>query len=491
MNTGKPCNRFFLLTFILCAGAFPAGVQGAPVLNPVFGSRAVLQSGIPVPVWGKAAPGNEVTVSFAGRTATAVADAAGRWKAVLPPLSVSAEPQKMTVKDASGETVLDDLLVGEVWLVCGRSNIGFSAGRMRNASNEIAGANQPLLRMMSVAEKDPAAEPKDEFSTKGWVAASPSTVAGYSAVGWIFGSELQKARQVPVGIVVSTWGGSRPSMWIEQGYYEANKPGAVKVQSAEQQKFEKESQSYHKATDGQSAQKVGSGPGACFNSHIHPLIPMAMKGTVIFFDGGAPEEIEMLAGNWRQLWGQGDFPYIYIQVHRQGGPVEEDPNMKDDSSRSAYIGLLKKVPGSAMVVALDTGVDGAKDIHPPNKRPVGERVSLAARALAYGETIVYSGPVFSEAVFEGGKAVVSFDHTGSGLEFRGDSLEGFAVSADGRTWVWGRAAIEDGKVVVTADGIKDIKAVRYAFAPNNPKGNLYNKEGLPASPFSSLLPSGK
>lgn len=449
-------------------------------LSPVFGSHAVLQSGMPVPVWGTASPGSEVTVSFAEQTVKTTAGENGRWKAVLQPLVASSDPQKMIVKDFSGKFVLDDLLVGEVWLVCGRSNIGFSVARMDGAESEQSKAAQPLVRLMKVGTKDPSDVPLDNFTTKGWFAASPAVISDFSAVGWVFGSELQKARKVPVGIVQSSWGGSPANMWIESPFYESHKTGDT-AQSKEQKAFEKESQQYHKTADGETAGKVGNKIGSCFNSHIHPLIPMAMKGAVIFFDGSPADDIRALAQNWRGVWGQGDFPYIFIQVHRQGGPKEEDPNQKSDANRAGYISLLKTIPNSAMAVALDCGVDGEKNIHPPNKRPVGERVALAARALACGEKIVYSGPVFSGVTIKGSKAVLSFEHTGSGLMTKGDSLEGFAVTADGQTWNWGEAVIEGDHVIVTSPST--IKAVRYAWGPNNPKGNLFNREGLPASPF--------
>jgi sialate O-acetylesterase len=476
---------------MLCVCLFPLLMRAEPAPQPltanaVFGSHAVLQCGMPLPVWGTAQPGTTVTVAFAGQTARAITTADGRWRATLSPLNVCATPQTMTIACADATLVYDDILVGEVWLVCGRSNIGFVLSRMLNASNEIARANQPLLRLMSVAEKDPSPTPKTEFKRRGWVAAaSQGQLAGaFSAVGWIFGAELQKARTVPVGIVISTWGGSRPSLWIERAYYDAHRTGAAKQPNAAQRQFEQQSQAYHKATDGQSAAQLGTTPGACFNSHIHPLIPMAMRGVLIFFDGGEPDDIKLLAQNWRGLWGRGDFPYIYIQVHRQGGPLEMDPNLRADACRSAYVNLLKTIPNSAMVVTLDTGVTGAKDIHPPNKRPVGERAALAARALAYGEKIVASGPLAARVTAQGNKAIVQFDHVGGGLVAKGGPLEGFAASTDGKTWVWATARIVSNTVVVTADGLPRIAAVRYAFAPNNPKGNLYNNEGLPASPFS-------
>ena len=476
---------------VLCLGAHFLLCQSTEsqelTLNPLFGSHAVLQCGMAVPVWGTAKPGDQVSISFAGQNVTARAGADGKWKTQLDPMKVSAEPARMTIKSGSKEIVLEDVLVGEVWLVCGRSNIGFGVGGMTNGKQEIEKAAQPLLRLFRVGTKDPSPTPLDSFTTKGWTESSPQTAGGFSAVGWVFGSELQKARNVPVGIVMSSWGGSPASFWIESSYLDSHRKGGARTAPVRKPVAPPARQSLTTGT-APAATSPAYLPGCCFNSHIHPLIPMAMKGAVIFFDCSPAEEISMLADNWRKLWGAGNFPYIYIQVHRQGGPVEEDPNKAGgDSSRAEYVPLMKTIPNSAMVVALDTGVEGERNIHPPNKRPVGERVALAARALAYGEKIVYSGPIFSSATMEGNRAIISFDHVGGGLEAKGGPLEGFAGTEDGKTWSWGEAAIRDGKVIVTFPGLKQVKTVRYAFASSNPKGNLYNKEGLPASPFSSTF----
>ncbi len=451
---------------------------------PLFGDNAVLQSALPVPVWGKARPGSTVTVSFAGQGVSAKTADDGTWKLILEPLKESSTPQEMTLSDGSEAISLKNLLVGDVWLVCGRSNIGFSVSRMTDSEKEKRNAAQPLLRLFKVTTKGPSQTPVCGIESKGWRDASASSIPDFSAVGWVFGSELQKARKTPIGIVMSSWGGSPANMWIEKSFFDSRKKGHSAA-SKEQKDFEKESQSFHKAEDGQSSDKIPNKIGACFNSHINPLIPMAMKGAVIFFDGAQADEIALLAENWRGLWKQGDFPFIFIQVHRQGGPVEVEPNAKADSNRSSYLPLLKKIPNSAMVVALDTGVSGESDIHPPNKRPVGERCTLAARSLAYGEKIVCSGPIFKSMKTDGAKAVLSFHCIGGGLEAKDGQLEGFAVSSDGKKWIWGEAKIEGDTVVVSAPSLNSIKAVRYAYAPKNPRGNLYNREGLPASPFSA------
>jgi sialate O-acetylesterase len=473
--------RWVLISILLAS----AGYAESPKLtvNPLFANHAVLQNGQPVPVWGVAEPSREVSVSFAGQTIRAQAGEDGRWKAVLQPLEISSNPQTMTIESGAQKITLQDLLVGEVWLVCGRSNIGFPVSKMDNSADELKKAAQPLLRIMAVFTRNPSETPLDDFTSRGWVVSAPGTISGLSAVGWVFGSELQKARQVPVGIVQSSWGGSAATLWIEGSFYAAVKKGAS-PESPELATLEKESQKYHSVTDGQTTDQVGTAPGICFNSHIHPLIPMAMKGAVVFFDGSPAEDIGMLAQNWRMRWGTGNFPFIFIQVHRHGGPVEDNPSRFADSNRAGYVNLLKSLTNSAVVVALDCGVDGEKNIHPPNKRPVGERAALCARAIGYGEQIVYSGPVFSAVKLNGSTAAISFNHTGGGLTAKGDALEGFTVSSDGRNWSWGKAKIEGDQVIVESP--QSIKAVRYAWGPNNPKGNLYNQEGLPASPFVTV-----
>jgi|GEM_PF-4355037 len=274
-------------------------------------------------------------------------------------MDVSAGPRQLTVESGSAQVVLEDVLVGEVWLVSGRSNIGFSVSRMTNAAEESVRADRPMVRLLQVATKDPSLTLQETFTSKGWSPASPQAVKGFSAVGWVFGSELQMACNVPAGIVMSSGGGSQPIMWIEQSACESARGRKDPPQSASPQgaAFEKETQAYHKAGDGQSAEKVAGRPGACFNSHILPLIPMAMKGALVFFDGAAADDIALLAANWRNLRGAGDFPFLFVQVHRRCGEVETDPNAKGDSFRSSCIGLLKTIPNSAMVVALAVGSD--------------------------------------------------------------------------------------------------------------------------------------
>ena len=434
-----------------------------------------------MPVWGTAEPDRPITVAFAGQTKTTQANSEGRWTVVLDPLAVSATPQTLSVRDGSSEVALADILVGEVWLVAGRSNIGFAQQRMTDAAAERAKADQPLLRLLRVDTPQPSATPSETFMTKGWQLASPQTVGGFSAIGWVFGSELQRARNVPVGIIASSWGGSRPSQWTAQAPDPAHISGSVTT-SVEQVAFERESAQFHRATDGQVSHNQPGDIGQCYNSHIHPLVPIAISGVVVFFDGAPADELKCLAGSWRQTWAREDLPFLFIQTHRQGGPRQEDPNSPSDYGRTSLLPLVRSFPQSALVVALDTGVEGNKDIHPPNKRPVGERAALAARSLAYGETLVSSGPLALAARREGQRVRVIFEHVGGGLVAQGGALEGFAVSEDGRRWQWAEASIEGGEVALTAP--LPIKHVRYAYGGDNPRGNLYNTDNLPASPFA-------
>lgn len=436
---------------------------GGVVPHSYFASHAVLPREVPVPVWGSAPDGAKVEVEFAGQKVSTVAKD-GRWSVTLQPLAASPEPRCMVIR-GEREIVLEDMLVGDVWLASGQSNMARQLGsRARQkeiigAREEIAAANRPLIRQYFVPLKF-ADAPVDDPRGK-WSVCTPATAPTFTAVGYFFARDLQPAVGVPVGIIFSSWGGTVAEAWTSEEALKAlpqtipGRPG-----------------------------KGQNGPSKLYHAMIAPLTPIPIKG-VIWYQGEANsgrglqyrEMLPALIGDWRRAWKQPELPFLFVQI----APHERmTPELREAQMLTAC-----KVPRTAMAVLTDVG--DAKDIHPVNKAPVGSRLALAARALAYGEKIEYSGPLFREARPQpDGKAMwVAFDHVGGGLVAQdGGPLRGFVIAGEDRQFVAAQAEIRGDKVIVWSDAVPKPVAVRYGWA-NVPDVNLANKEGLPASPFRS------
>jgi sialate O-acetylesterase len=472
-------------------------------LPALFGDHMVLQRDQPVPVWGWSTPGEEITVDFAGQEKTAKADAEGKWKVTLDPLAASSEPQMMEINKANDSLVVSDILVGDVWLCSGQSNMHFQMNRVENSREEIAAADHPNLRFFTVEARFGQA-PKDE--AKGaWKPVSPATAGGCSAVAYYFARELQRNTGVPVGLLVSSVGGTRIETWMRSetlaktGVADALvdkwknvSPGGFEKLDATYRAYQHQRDQLHplavKAAKAQGTPlppepkmpkpRCHDCPSALHNGMIAPLQPFAIRG-VIWYQGesnsGQPAAYEKLLPamieDWRHVWGD-ELPFLFVQLapHRNTHPA----------FREAQQRIWQTTPHTAMVVTTDVG--DADDIHPTRKRPVGERLALAARAASHGEKVESSGPVFKSMRIEGSRAVISFTHVGGGLMIKGDSLEGFTLAgADGKFHA-ANAVIEGSTVAVTSDRISRPSTVRYGWAMM-PDGNLFNREGLPAAPF--------
>jgi len=430
--------------FLVAAGSALADVK----LPAILADHMVLQQGADIHLWGWADPGERIAVAFADQKAETAADENGRWAVHLQPMKAGG-PFDLVVQGRNTVT-LADVLVGEVWVCSGQSNMESPVGYAANAAAEIAAATYPSLRLFTV-EKRAADEPLDSTSGQ-WVECRPKTVAGFSAVAYFFGRDLVKARGAPVGLIVSTWGGTSIEAWMSR----------VTFQSAPGR------------------------PASLYNGMIAPILPYRIRG-VLWYQGESnvdrPDEyldlFSALISGWRADWGQGDFPFLFVQLANYLPGGVEPPDSHWASLREVQRRTLA-IPRTAMAVAIDLGE--ADNIHPKNKQDVGRRLALAARAVAYGEPIEYSGPIVQSAVLEGGRVRLSFDHVGSGLVARGDKLIGFAVAGDDGTFVWADARIDGDSVLVWSDAVPKPRAVRYAWA-DNPDASLYNREGLPASPF--------
>lgn len=481
----------------------PASVQGVEMAS-LFTHNMVLQQGMRVPVWGTAPAGTVIAVIFAGQERASVADTNGHWRADLDALAASSEPRTLNVTSvgSTNRIALTNVVVGEVWIGSGQSNMEFPLRKSANATEAIAAANDPLLRLFTV-EKTTSDTPL--AGVKGtWSPCDPVTVAPFSAVAYYFGQELRRSRGIPVGLICSAWGGTCAEAWTpadvlqttpqlaavaERYQKQLREWDAAKAETLYQQQLtnhtraaaeaEKAGRPKPKApTRPQSPALSHQRPSGIYNAMIAPLQPFAIKG-VIWYQGEAnrdrPGEYTDLLSNlirgWRHAW-QNDFPFLFVQI----APYKTMP----PALREAQLKAWQQTPGTAMIVITDHG--NATNIHPTAKEPVGKRLALAARALAYGETVEASGPVYTSVAIHGGQAVVSFTHVGKGLMAKDGPLKGFVVAGPDNIFKPAEATIQGETVVVRTPDIPDPKAVRYGW-DTVPEVNLFNQDGLPASPF--------
>ncbi len=499
---------------IALGGCFVFGGQArAEVRLPaMFSDHMVLQRDAAVPVWGWAAPGEVVTVSIDGQSKTAKADASGKWSLKLEKLTAR-EPTTMTVKGSNTLTI-SDVLIGEVWLGSGQSNMQLNVGAVNNAAAEIAKANFPQIRLFTV-ERKTSPTPLDTCAGK-WVLCSPQTVGPFSAAAYFFGRDLHQSLKVPIGLFNSSWGGTAIEAWTSMDVQQSKpefapmfalwkKQVAVPYdEAAATARYEKQMQVWKDAAEKRKADGQPPGqppktpmaprlmpnhPANLFNGMIAPLIPYAMRG-VIWYQGennaGSPNpalynvQLPLLINDWRRRWGQGDFPFAWVQL----------PNFKkrnDDPGAVSTWAIVREamlhtlaVPKTGMAIVIDSGEEA--NIHPKNKQVVGARLALWAKAKVYGQKIPFSGPLPGPQTIKGSEVTVSFTNADGGLVAKGGELKGFALAGSDRKWVWARARIEGDKVIVSCPEVSAPVAVRYAYG-DNPDCNLTNGAGLPASPF--------
>jgi sialate O-acetylesterase len=390
---------------------------------------------------------------------------------------------------------LKNVLVGEVWICGGQSNMAWRLNQSDDAEAEIAAAKYPMIRLFNTprAELDaPITDVKAE-----WKECSPETAATFSAVGYYFGRDLHKARNVPVGLIHNAVGGSPAESWTSAGVlnndaeykqFAADYPKRMEQYEKVMEKYKEDSEKA-KAENKPAPRAPGKPwmPSGLYNGMLAPLAPYAIKG-VIWYQGEANAGrayqyrrlFPTMIRDWRALWGQGDFPFLFVQL-AAFGPNSGTLGESDWAElREAQLMTLSASPKTGMALAIDVG--NYDSIHPTNKQPVGERLALAARAVAYGEKIVYSGPVYQSTKIEGDKVVLNFQHAGAGLEARGGELKGFIIAGEDKVWREAKAEIKGDRVIVYSPEVSKPLAVRYAWA-KYPTCNLYNKEGLPATPF--------
>ena len=504
-------NSFSVAVFCLLSGA--SVLKAEVKLNGLFCDNAVLQQGREVPVWGTARDGEVVVVEIENQKVSATAQN-GKWMVRLKNLKVGG-PYTMTIT-GDNSVILHNLLVGEVWVCSGQSNMERQLGPrppqqpLEKYQEEAAAANYPQIRHFEVPHKT-ADMPGSEVISK-WDICDPQTALGFTAVGYFFGSELHKSLKVPIGLIHSSWGGTPAQAWtssetIAQGFPQILEAETKAAEAYPElfKKFELEKpellEKWKVAAEAAKAQgkpeprkpapprdpRTGSGrPSVLFNAMIQPLLPYAIRG-VIWYQGESDSGraalyrslFPAMISNWRQVWQQGEFPFLFVQIAPHGGMNPE--------IREVQFLTWKTTPNTAMAVITDAG--DAKDIHPTRKRPVGERLALSARGLVYGEKLEYSGPAFESMVVDGEHAVLTFSHRGGGLVAKDGELRGFTVAGEDNKFVSAKAEIKGETIVVSSELVPKPVAVRYGWE-NVPDVNLFNQEGLPASPFRSDVPAG-
>jgi sialate O-acetylesterase len=481
-------------------------VQADVKLPAVISDNMVLERDMKLPIWGTADPGESVTVTLGEQTATATADNDGRWSVKLASRAAGG-PLEMTVKGKNSLTI-KNILVGEVWICSGQSNMEWTVASSNNPKEEIAAANYPKIRLFTVPKKV-SDEPQSDCGGK-WVECSPSTVGGFSGVGYFFGRTLQQDLDVPVGLVNSSWGGTPAESWTtwntlaanptlnpitdQADQIKANLP-KLKAQHAEKLAQWKVTAAKIKAEGKQpprAPQLLDSNnprwPAGLYNGMIAPLVPYAIRGAIWYqgeANAGRAEQYQTLLPamitDWRRAFNEGDFPFLIVQLANFTDKKSEPMDDPWAELREAQTKTAGSLPNTGLALAIDIGE--AKDIHPRNKQEVGRRLALVAERMTYGMNVVDSGPTYEGMKVAGSEIRITFKNVDGGLEAKGgDKLEGFAIAGADHKFVWAEATIEGNSVIVRSDKISAPVAVRYAWAAN-PTCNLYNKAGLPAVPF--------
>ena len=465
----KPLTRLFaaIVLVVMVSPTLRADLN----VPKIFSDSMVLQRDQSIPVWGWEDAGTEVHVLFEGEVKKATAGDDGKWMVRLSPQKAGG-PYKMVI-EGQNRVEFNDVLVGEVWLCSGQSNMEWTVSNSNNPKEEIAAASHPRIRHIKFAHR-PSAAPLTDVPSSGWQVCSPKTVGGFTGVGYFFGRELLGELDVPVGLIGCNWGGTRIEPWTPPvGFKETPGLSAIADKLDEFPTKNNQGKVNHQS------------PLALYNGMVHSIVPYGMRGA-IWYQGESNngegmlyhEKMKALIHGWRKVWDNDSMPFGFVQLapYTYGG----------DPTRLAGIWEAQtatlKVPHTGMAVTVD--VANLKDIHPRNKQDVGRRLALWALSESYGQKeIVYSGPIYKSMKVEGGRIRISFDHVGSGLVSRDDKpLNWFTIAGDDGKFVEATATIDGQDVVVTAESVAKPTAVRFGWS-QLAEPNLSNKEGLPASPF--------
>ena len=498
---------------MLLAGALLAPVAAqlhAEVRLPhLLSDHAVLQRQAPIHIWGWAEPGEKVTVTFREQHPATTADALGHWSVYLMPEKAGG-PYTMQIAGTNTIT-LSDLLVGDVWFASGQSNMemplnGFpNSAVLKNGAQEIANANYPDIHLLLIPKKPSQYPLDDEPAT--WTQCTPETAANFSAVGYLFARDIAAKEHVPIGVIDSTWGGTPADTWVSMNgistdaalmpvFSEWAKLADKQSQDAAMMAAEKREDAAAAAANLPKPKHAWHpnldswAPAALYNGMVAPAKPFTIKG-VIWYQGESNSPLaraglyhrvfSTLITDWRRQWQEGDFPFLFVQISSYKSTPQEDWGTLRDAQRRTLA-----LANTGMAVTIDVG--DPDNVHPPDKQTVAERLALNARAIAYGETLEYAGPLFRQATTEDGGMRVWFDHTAGKLVAAqgasAGSLPGFEIAGDDHKFLAADARIENDTVLVTSAQVTKPMYVRYAWT-NAPQASLFNKVGLPASTFTS------
>ena len=526
------CSRIPVIScLIIGALSFLTDFSFAAVTMPkVFSDNMVLQRERPAPVWGWANPGEKIMVEFAGQRKETAAGPDGRWEIRLDPMAARKQGEILRISGASTNVIeLKDVVVGEVWVCSGQSNMAltlFGASSADGASKvqeDIAGADLPGLRFFNVAKVSASSPKQDVVASLPWTRCSRQTAAWCTAVGFYFGRRVHSELGVPVGLINTSWGGSAIEPWTSKEAFDTS-PELVEYIRKEAQIYRQTLPEAMKTLEkwlSDVRKSIADGtdlptepvwpiyPGAkkpetavMYHAMVYPLIPYAIRGAIWYqgeSNAGNPgdlyyHEMRALINGWRRAWAQGDFPFYYVQLANFMGDTKEPVGGDGWANLRQCQFEALAITNTGMAVTIDIG--DAEDIHPKNKFDVGERLFRWALVRDYGQTnIVASGPLYREMKVEDKRIRLFFDYSGGGLmagektgrepvrEIKNGKLQRFAVAGEDKKWVWADAIIDGDTVLVSNPNVPKPVAVRYAYT-RNPKGcNLYSRAGLPASPF--------
>jgi len=500
-------REIFLSVFLLFILSSPVFSQTSADLfktHALFGDNMVLQRDRKVPVWGTAAPGENIVVKINGQEKTAKSDDKGNWLVWMNP-SKAGGPYVMTISDGKKNIEFKNVMYGDVWICSGQSNMAMTVSRCKDLEKEKAEANYPAIRSITIPRVSSGAPDKNMKSSP-WLVCSPETVSGFGGAAYFFARDLYKELKIPMGIINSSIGGTPAEAWTAVEVLEADPEfapilerfkSAVAAYPENKKKYDAEMEKRKQLSPEEQKKlrrlshpmNVGDYRAPCglYNAMIYPLLPYAIKGA-IWYQGESNagrayqyrKLLPAMISDWRKKWGQGDFPFLIVQLASYMKPQDTPADNSWAELREAQTMTLK-LPETAQALAIDIG--DASDIHPKNKQDVGYRLSLAALKKAYGKDIVYSGPSYKSMTVEGDKIRVKFDNIGGGLISKNGELKRFSIAGEDKKFVWANAKIDGDTVVVWNDNVKKPIAARYAWEANPEGCNLYNKEALPAVPF--------
>ena len=446
-------------------------------LPSIFGNGMVLQREQPIAVWGWADPNERVSVKLKDQQQQVLAGTDGKWKVTL-----SAEPAggpfQLEVQ-GNNKLTFSDVLIGEVWICSGQSNMGWTVSRSINAEQEIATANYSKIRHVLIPRGTSGVPLDNIVEPTQWKTATPENVGDFTAVGYFYARELYETLGVPIGLINSSWGGTRVETWTSKEALAKDRSLRKAVRAFEAVPVDSVA----------ANKKPNAYPTLLFNAMINPLIPYTIRG-VIWYQGEGNatrayqyrKSFPIMITDWRKQWGLGDFPFYYVQLpgyKASGGNSETGSTWAELRESQDF---TRSLPRVGQVITIDIGETNS--LHPLNKQDIGKRLAAIAFHDTYGYSAVFSGPIYRMHCIKGSQVIVDFDHVHGGLVTHGGTdVVGFEIAGRDKVFRSAKAIIQGNQVIVTSTEVSKPKAVRYAWADDPRISNLFNREGFPAAPF--------